>query len=101
MEPHFGSRNLAEKLIKNMPESQASWWIYIVQCADRTFYTGCSPDVPKRILAHNSGKGAKYTRSRLPVSLIYTEQYTTQSEALKREAVIKKMTRKEKENLIR
>lgn len=84
-----------------MTEPQAEWWIYIVQCADHTFYTGSSPDVTNRVLTHNSGRGAKYTRSRLPVSLVYTERFSTQSEAFKREAAIKKMTRKEKENLIR
>lgn len=84
-----------------MAKNSTNWWVYIVECGDHTFYTGSSPDIFKRIMVHNSGKGAKYTRSRLPVSLVYTEQFATRSEALKREAIIKKMTRKEKENLIK
>lgn len=72
----------------------------MVCCADKSLYTGIAVDVEKRIEVHNSGKGAKYTRSRLPVSLVYKEEGFTKSEALKRELEIKDLTRKEKEALI-
>ncbi len=74
--------------------------VYMVCCADKSLYTGIAVDVEKRIEVHNSGKGAKYTRSRLPVSLVYKEEGFTKSEALKRELEIKDLTRKEKEALI-
>ena len=74
--------------------------VYMVCCADKSLYTGIAVDVEKRIEVHNSGKGAKYTRSRLPVSLVYKEEGFTKSEALKREMEIKDLTRKEKEALI-
>ncbi|MBQ6133283.1 MAG: GIY-YIG nuclease family protein [Lachnospiraceae bacterium] len=74
--------------------------VYMVCCADNSLYTGIAVDVEKRIEVHNSGKGAKYTRSRLPVSLVYKEEGFTKSEALKRELEIKDLTRKEKEALI-
>lgn len=76
-------------------------YVYIVKCSDGTYYTGWTTDVPRRIQAHNSGAGAKYTRSRLPVSLVYQEQLPDRSAALKREAAIKKLTRLQKENLIK
>lgn len=75
-------------------------WIYIVQCSNNTLYTGSAQDVEKRISLHNDGKGAKYTRSRLPVKLIYSEECIDRSSALKREAEIKKLTRSEKQRLI-
>lgn len=74
---------------------------YIVQCSDGTFYCGYSNDVPKRVDTHNKGKGAKYTKTRLPVKLVYTECFETKSEAMKREYQIKQLTRKQKCNLIK
>lgn len=76
------------------------WEAYILLCSDGTFYTGIARDAEKRMQTHNSGKGAKYTRSRLPVRMVYRETCTDHSEALKREAAIKRMTRAEKEKLI-
>lgn len=73
----------------------------MVLCADDTLYTGISNDVPKRIDAHNSGKGAKYTKPRLPVKLVYLEASTDRSSASKRESVLKKLTRAEKLKLIK
>ncbi len=73
---------------------------YMVQCSDGTYYTGWTTNIKKRIVAHNSGRGAKYTRSRLPVTLVYLESFETKGEAMKREAEIKKLTRKEKQRLI-
>lgn len=75
-------------------------YTYIVQCQDATLYTGWTNHLEKRIQAHNAGKGAKYTRARLPVTLVYYEQYETKQEAMRREAEIKKLSRKQKERLI-
>ena len=75
-------------------------YIYILRCADDTLYTGWTTDVKKRVVTHNSGKGAKYTRARLPVELVYTEEYDDKVEAQKREYAIKQLTREEKEDII-
>ena len=75
-------------------------YVYILRCKDNSYYTGWTNDLDNRILMHNSGKGAKYTKSRLPVELIYFEKCADKSEALKRERAIKQLTRKEKEKLI-
>jgi putative endonuclease len=75
-------------------------WVYIVECSDKTYYTGYSNDIDKRIEKHNSGRGAKYTRTRRPVKLVYKEKFETKSEALKREYEIKQKSRKEKIGLI-
>lgn len=76
------------------------FYTYIVECNDKTLYTGYTTDVEARIKTHNSGKGAKYTRSRLPVKLVYFEEYETKSEAMSREFALKKMTRANKLKLI-
>lgn len=75
-------------------------YTYIVECKDGTLYTGWTTDLERRMKAHNTGKGAKYTRSRLPVVLRYYESFETKQEAMKREYEIKQLTRKEKEKLI-
>ena len=74
--------------------------IYILRCGDGTLYTGCTNDLPRRLQAHQSGRGAKYTRSRLPVELVYQEAVPDRSAALRREAAIKALTRGEKLALI-
>ena len=71
-------------------------FVYILRCADDTLYTGWTTDLEKRIAAHNRKKGAKYTKSRTPVSLFYWEEFETKSEALKREAAIKRLPRSSK-----
>ncbi len=76
------------------------WYVYILRCADGTLYTGATDDVARRLAVHNSGKGAKYTRSRLPVEAVYTEACETYSAALKREYAIKRLSRKQKIDLI-
>ena len=76
-------------------------YTYIVQCSDGTFYTGWTNDIEKRILAHNAKKGAKYTRSRTPVKLVYIEEAGTKQQAMQREAQIKRLSRYEKEQLIK
>ncbi len=79
---------------------QASQYVYILRCSDGTLYTGWTNNLERRLEAHNSGEGAKYTRSRRPVELVYSEAYVTKSEAMSREAEIKKMRRAEKLMLI-
>lgn len=74
-------------------------YVYMVECCDGTFYTGWTTCLERRLKAHNSGKGAKYTRSRGPVKLIYYEEFATKEEAMRREYEIKQLTRKEKEGL--
>ena len=73
---------------------------YILECADGTLYTGWTTDIEKRLLVHNEGRGAKYTRARLPVKLAYMEKLQTNQLARQRECAIKKLTRNEKLNLI-
>ena len=80
---------------------KSNWFVYIVCCADNTFYTGITTNLEKRILTHNQGVGAKYTKMRLPVKLIYSESQTNRSSASIREAEIKKLTKKQKEILIK
>lgn len=75
-------------------------YVYILECGDGTFYTGYTNNLSKRIKVHNDGKGAKYTRGRLPVKLVYFEEITTRSEALKREYTIKSLKRKDKIKII-
>lgn len=76
-------------------------YVYLLECNDKTLYCGWTNDLEKRIKTHNDGKGAKYTRSRLPVTLVYFEMYETSGEAQKRECQIKKLSRKEKLTLIK
>ena len=78
----------------------SGWWVYILRCGDGTLYTGCTNDLPRRLQAHQSGRGAKYTRSRLPVELVYQEAVPDRSAALRREAAIKRMDRRAKQALI-
>ena len=77
-----------------------TWKLYILRCGDGSLYTGITTDVATRLAAHRSGKGAKYTRGRGPLELIYTEDCGTHSEALKREFAIKQLPREEKESLV-
>ena len=76
-------------------------WTYIVECADGSYYCGWTNDLNKRLAAHNAGKGAKYTKPRLPVKLVYQEEFSTKEEAMSREWHIKQLTRSQKEALIR
>lgn len=77
-----------------------NWYVYILRCGDDTLYCGISPDIEKRLEQHRSGKGAKYTRGRGPLELVYSEICATHSDALKREAAIKRLTRPQKLILI-
>ena len=84
-----------------LSEPNNFWFVYILQCSDESLYTGISNDIEARIKTHNCGKGAKYTRSRLPVKLVYMEKFFNKSGALKREIELKKLSRKKKLNLIK
>ncbi len=74
-------------------------YAYLVRCIDNSLYAGWTNDIEKRLKSHNDGTGAKYTKSRRPVTLAYLETFDTRSEAMKREAALKKMTHKQKEEL--
>ena len=76
-------------------------YTYILICKDDSLYTGWTNDLKKRITSHNAGKGAKYTKARRPVELVYYEEFQTREEAMKREYAIKQLSRKEKEALIK
>lgn len=76
-------------------------YVYILKCADDTLYTGWTNNLNRRIAVHNSGNGAKYTRARLPVALVYYKKFSTRSEAMSREYYIKQMSRKQKERLVK
>lgn len=75
-------------------------YTYIVQCSDGSLYTGWTNNLDRRIAQHNAGRGAKYTKSRLPVTLVYYEVFSTKQEAMRREYAIKQLDRKEKMELI-
>ena len=83
-----------------IPQNVATWVVYIAQCADGTFYTGITNNLERRLKQHNAGTASRYTRYRLPVTLIYQEVQPTKSAALKRELEIKKLSRKAKQRLI-
>lgn len=76
------------------------WLVYILRCSDSSLYTGITNDLTKRLKAHAAGKASRYTRSRLPVALAYSEPKRSKSAALKREAAIKKLRRAEKDRLV-
>lgn len=76
------------------------FYVYILECADKSLYTGYTNDLDKRLAAHHEGKASKYTRSKRPVSLVYKEVCASKSEAMRREAAIKKLSRSEKLQLI-
>ena len=80
---------------------ETQWYVYILRCADGTLYTGITTDVHRRLQQHRSGKGAKYTRGRAPLELVYQESCIDHSQALKREWEIKALPREEKEKLTR
>ena len=81
-----------------MPDEH--WFLYMIRCADGSLYTGITTDLERRLKQHNDGDGSKYTRSRLPVTLAYVEEYMNESDVRKREAAIKKLTRPQKERLL-
>ena len=84
-----------------MKNSDAKYWVYILECSDGTYYTGITTDVQQRIETHNQGKGAKYTAARRPVKLVYSESQPGRPEATRREMEIKSWDRAEKEILVK
>ena len=84
-----------------MSNVTAVWHVYILRCVDSSLYTGVTTCVAERVAAHNAGRGAKYTRSRLPVELVYEERVGDRGEALSREAQIKRLPAVEKRRLVR
>jgi UV DNA damage endonuclease len=81
--------------------AEKTWSLYVLRCADGSLYTGITNDVPRRYKQHNAGTASRYTRSRLPVELMYQESQSSRSDALKRELAVKAMSREAKESLIR
>jgi predicted GIY-YIG superfamily endonuclease len=79
----------------------AAWLLYVLKCSDKTLYTGITNDLPLRIVRHNSGTASRYTRSRLPVTLLFSERCRGRSSALKKEYAMKQLSRKEKEQYIK
>ena len=96
-----GSDGSRKKHVASRAESPSSWWVYIARCADGTLYTGIARDVEARMAQHNAGKGAKYTRGRSPVTLEAVLPQGSQGDALRFERAVKRLTRVEKEALIR
>ncbi|MBS0210325.1 MAG: GIY-YIG nuclease family protein [Planctomycetes bacterium] len=82
-------------------QAAAPWFVYLLRCADRSLYTGITTDVERRCAQHNAGRGARYTRSRTPVKLVYQETAASRGLALRRELQIKALDRRAKEALIR
>ncbi len=76
------------------------FFVYILQCQDGTYYTGYTNDINKRLQVHNEGKASKYTRTRLPVKIVYVEEFATKSEAMRKEIEIKNLPRLKKEHLV-
>ena len=88
---------------KNRQKSnrEKHYYTYMVECSDGSYYTGYTTDLKKRVASHNAGTGAKYTKSRRPVSLIYAEQHETKHDAMSREVKIKQLSHQEKAELIK
>jgi putative endonuclease len=84
-------------MLRNDPQP---WYVYILQCSDRTLYTGIAKDIEKRLAQHNSGTGARYTRGRAPVELVFVEGMRCHGDALRREYQIKRMSRAQKRKII-
>jgi putative endonuclease len=77
-----------------------SYWVYILECSDGSYYTGIAKDVGKRLAVHKNGKGSRYVASRLPFRLVYSQPQESKSDAIKREIAIKRMTHKQKSLLV-
>ncbi len=86
---------------KKRRKKAAAWLLYVLKCRDNTLYTGITLDVSRRVQQHNSGTASRYTRSRLPVMLIFSEPCRSRSQALKKEYAMKRLSRKKKEEYLR
>ncbi len=97
---------LYKRMLKGMQKKETSsgvsdpWHLYILKCADATFYTGVTKDITRRLGEHNAKKGARYTRTRTPVRLVYQESCASRSAALTRECAVKALSRAQKEKLL-
>jgi len=87
-------------MVKRKFKRSGEFYVYILECADKTYYAGYTPDLNKRVKLHNQGKGAKYTRTRLPVKLVWHKEYKYFKKAFLMENKIKKLTKKQKEKLV-
>lgn len=87
--------------VRKKRRAAAKWLLYILKCGDNTLYTGITTDLPRRIRQHNDGTASRYTRSRLPVKLMFSEPCRGRSQALKKEYAMKQLSRKEKKAYIR
>jgi putative endonuclease len=99
--PSRRSKSAAESHTKKPCKRHARWFVYILECGDGTLYTGTTPDVAARLARHRAGMGARYTRGRGPLSLVYCEACRSRSDALRREYAVKRLGRKEKMALVR
>jgi predicted GIY-YIG superfamily endonuclease len=86
---------------KKRRKKAAAWLLYVLKCRDNTLYTGITIDVSRRVQQHNSGSASRYTRSRLPVKLIFSEPCRSRSQALKKEYAMKRLSREKKEEYLR
>jgi predicted GIY-YIG superfamily endonuclease len=86
---------------KKRKKKAAAWLLYVLKCGDGTLYTGITTDLPRRVQQHNDGTASRYTRSRLPVMLLFSEPCRNRSQALKKEYAMKQLSRKEKKAYIR
>lgn len=82
------------------PSTPAAWLVYMLRCRDGSLYTGITNNLPKRLLAHAAGRASRYTRSRLPVETVYQEAQPSRAVALRREAAIKRLNRRQKDRLL-
>jgi putative endonuclease len=94
-------KRMLEGMQKKRRKKGEPWFLYIVECADGSYYTGVTKDLERRLSEHNKGKASKYTRLRLPVKLRYSEECAGRTEALVRECQVKALPRKKKEELVR
>ena len=86
---------------KKRKKKTAAWLLYVLKCRDGTLYTGITTDLPRRVQQHNDGRASRYTRSRIPVKLLFSEPCRGHSQALKKEYAMKRLSRKEKKAYIR
>lgn len=98
MQPKY--KRMLEGMLKKEKRPRDIWYVYVLLCRDRTFYTGITKDLDRRLMMHNNGKASRYTRVRRPVALLYQERLKGRARALSRECVIKAMSRQAKEKLV-
>ncbi len=95
------AKEVAVEKLLNRRDTDTTWFIYLLRCADGSLYTGITNDVPRRLKQHNAGTASRYTRSRLPAVLVHQEAQASHGQALRRELAIKALSRQDKESIIR